>query len=324
VKLRKSPFEEDGLLFANNWGKGSKRTLRSLVGMIAPSSDVTISTDEFGDASEPIQAGDWLTISDDRLLNRVFGLSDQAPNRQASIGLSELRDEDGRIYGRARIEPGHIWSNTGVITVDGLAASSMRSIAGILVGIETTASRNSARPIAPQPVLAAWASEQALAHEAASLPDEDKALAAETILACGGDIAGLPFIFWEGEWLSTAQFGDKVRDKDEFTLHIGIIEHEDDDDVTKRDFSSSFSQSKKIARTSSSQYASTPEWASSVAKDKGVTAQALIEGILVTEWSAAETDTDNVVVGEVNGADIYREVVVYTRGGHEEEVEAEI
>src|SRR3546814_12987258 len=89
--------------------------------------------------------------------------------------LRELRDEDGKLYGRARLDAGNHWRKCGLIIVDGLAASKIGSIAGILIGVETTASRNSASPIVPAPVLASWSSEQANILTAAEKPDLEKA-----------------------------------------------------------------------------------------------------------------------------------------------------
>src|SRR3546814_17286611 len=65
--------------------------------------------------------------------------------------LRELRDEDGKLYGRARLDAGNHWRKCGLIIVDGLAASKIGSIAGILIGVEPKASRNSERPIVHPP-----------------------------------------------------------------------------------------------------------------------------------------------------------------------------
>src|SRR3546814_15248859 len=84
--------------------------------------------------------------------------------------LRELRDEDGKLYGRARLDAGNHWRKCGLIIVDGLAASKIGSIAGILIGVETTASRNSASPIVHAPLPASWSSEHATLLTAAEIP----------------------------------------------------------------------------------------------------------------------------------------------------------
>ena len=71
------------------------------------------------------------------------------------------------------------------------SATRIGLIAGVLIGIETTASRNTALPIVPAPVLAAWASEQALALKKPRCPiakrqEQPKSLSPseETLLVC--------------------------------------------------------------------------------------------------------------------------------------------
>src|SRR5690606_38078347 len=117
----------------------------------------------------------------------------------------------------------------GLVTVDGLAASKLELIDGILIGSETTASRNSALPIVPAPVLAAWSSAQALAFQSAEVSDLEKAKVAAVVLACGGDIAELPIVFWQKKWMTALQFTTEVKALDRFVVHQGEISHDEDD-----------------------------------------------------------------------------------------------
>src|SRR3546814_5155129 len=143
---------------------------------------ITVNQDD--EPSGETAAADWLDVKSSTLLNRIMGgedgdEDDDEPYKPANEcdELRELRDEVGKLYGRARLDAGNHWRKCGVISVDGLAASKIGSIAGILIGVETTASRNSASPIVPAPVLASWSSEQATILTAAEIPDAEKAQA---------------------------------------------------------------------------------------------------------------------------------------------------
>ncbi|GAB5373820.1 MAG: hypothetical protein AcusKO_02820 [Acuticoccus sp.] len=122
-------------------------------------------------------------------------------------------------------------------------------VAGILVGVETTASRNSASPIVPAPVLASWSSEQAILIGSAELPDAEKARAAAIIMRCGGDFAELPVVWLQEKWMTALEFAQAIKPLCRLEVHGGSISHDDDDDVTKRVFESSFTAYAKIAQT---------------------------------------------------------------------------
>lgn len=322
VKLRTNPLELDGLLFTRNFLDSQTIKLNVLIAQIAPATDVAIKVVQDGLTIGSTGAGDWLEIKSSTLLNRLSGGSSGVKGKPCRE-LVELRDEDGKIYGRARIEPNTYLSSTGLITVDGLAASKIGLVAGVLIGIETTASRNSADPIVPAPVLAAWASEQALAFELADVSDAEKAKAAEIVLALGGNIAGLPILWWQNEWMSTATFQTTVKELDRFVVYQGDIDHDDDDSVTKRDFVSGFEENSDIGRTTDSKYTSirTTDWIATVTQGKGASPLQIIEGLLSSAWGADDMNNNTMVemedeievVGEVNGSEIYRNVKTYTR-----------
>ena len=132
-------------------------------------------------------------------------------------------------------------------------------------------------------------------------------------MACGGDVAELPIVWWRKEWMSAAQFAAAVEDIEQLIVHHGDISHEDDDDVTKREFEASFEMNANIAQTVSSRNGTiqNTEWIAAVTQGKGTTAIQVIEEILVSAWGAAEYEDDIVVVGEASGSEIYRGVTTY-------------
>ncbi|MBG0809930.1 ATP-binding protein [Methylosinus sp. H3A] len=326
VKLRINPTEPEGLLYCKSHPKAGIDKLDRVVAAIAPATDVAIKVIHDSKRVGSTGAADWLEIDGAALLGRLSG-EDSPGKGKPWLELAELRDEDGRIYGRARVDPG-TWPSNGLITVDGLAATRVGLIAGVLIGIETTASRNTALPIVPAPVLAAWASEQALAFEKADVPDREKARAAEIVLAFGGDIAGLPLILWQGRWMSAAEFTETVKDLNSVLVHQGEISHDDDDTVTKREFEASFEVRGIIAQTTGSNYSSVRKtnWVMAITKGSGTTPHEAIEQLLESAWRDAsnegivmvEVEEDTIVVGEVNGAEIYRDVFIYSRTFNDE------
>lgn len=181
VKLSINPFEPDGLLYRKNpFSKGKVVKLSSVIAAIAPACDVMITVNQDDEPSGETAAADWLEVKSGTLLNRIMGGEDvdeddddASTPANAWDELRELRDENGKLYGRARIDASNQWRKCGLIIVDGLAASKIGSIAGILIGVEKTASRNYASPIVSAPVLASWSSEQATILTAAEIPDAE-------------------------------------------------------------------------------------------------------------------------------------------------------
>jgi len=329
VKLKTNPFEPEGLLYRKTiFDEKQVVRLNSVIAAIAPACDVAITVQQVDEPSGSTAAGDWLEISSGSLLGRITGKEDIAVDSDTPLTsaksweeLTELRDEEGKLYGRARIDVANEWSSSGLLTVDGLAASKIGMVAGILIGVETTASRNSASPIVPAPVLASWSSEQALALAAAEIPDAEKARAAVIVMACGGDVSDLPVVWWQEEWMTASQFAAALDSFDRLVVHEGSISHDDDDDVTKREFESSFKADAQVARTADGRYGRLrgADWITAVTQGSGSTALDVIESLIGDAWGQVESEEDLLVVGEANGAEIYRMVTVYTRAEEEED-----
>lgn len=319
VRLKHSPSEPDGLLYRKDYFTESVAKLGDVIAAIAPACDVAIKVFHDDQLVGSTDAGDWLDIDTTALLARIAGGKSSPDTFSGEAELAELRDEEGRLYGRARIEAASEWYTWGLLTVDGLAASKIGLVSGIFIGVETTASRNSAQPTVPGPVLAAWASEQAIAIAEAAVPDEEKAKAASIVLACGGDIGELPIVLWQDEWTTSADFSEALLDLDRLVIHAGSISHEEDDDVTKRDFEAFFKADAKIARTANGHHGrtQTTDWIAAVTQAKVATPVRAIEKLITAAWGDVESEDDLVVVGEANGSEIHRNVTIYTRPSEE-------
>lgn len=308
----------------------SQQKLKYLVSSIAPSLNVKSEIIEDDIAIGIVEVGDWLNLDENRFFAR---LSASAFSTLKGVGktsgkesrLRTLTGTDGKIYGRATVETSSIlgwWlgnQGQGCISVGGLRATDIPLIRGVLIGQETTVSRNEAVILAPPDVLTKWASEQATLIKEASLPDEDKARGAEVILFFGGEIGDLPFARWKGEWLSTEEMKDALIDLEEIAVLLDdqIQYDEDLDDVHPKAFESSFEESdemifvptnlpgrgmkgyleQSIANPSTQGCPSNPP--------------ELFRKILRDVWEDYEEDSENRIVGYVEGTDIFREVTVF-------------
>lgn len=319
VKLKTNPFEPNGILYVNDPFRRKKALkLSKVIAAIAPACDVMITVTQNDEIEGRTEAGDWLEIEPIALLERITIEDRKSVSfTEAFEKLTELRDEDGRLYGRACIDAtNRIWSNRGLLTVDGLAATRIALVAGILMGVETTASRNSARPIVPASVLASWSSEQAILIRNAEMAKVEKARAAAIVLACGGDITELPIVWWKEEWMTASQFLNAVKQLDEFIIYEGIIVHESYDDVSSTNFEFSFKAKPDIAQTVdlASELINGANWIAAVTQGRGSSPQKMIEELCQRAWGEIITDEiDEYNVGEVNGTEIIRRVVIYER-----------
>ncbi|GAB5373819.1 MAG: hypothetical protein AcusKO_02810 [Acuticoccus sp.] len=110
VRLKTNPFEPNGLLYRKDeLHKNHVTKLGSVIAAIAPACDVSITVTEDNETQGIVAALDWLEISSSRLLNRILASVDiDEPTSTAKPWekLTELRDEDGKLYGRARIDAG--------------------------------------------------------------------------------------------------------------------------------------------------------------------------------------------------------------------------
>ena len=316
VKLKKNPLEPGGLLYR----EGPMRPthvlkLGPMIAAIAPACDVAITVAQDSEPTSGTAAMDWLEISPPKLLNRINGnIADELSFSKALEQLPEIRDDDGKLYGRACIDVNaQSIFTSGLVTVDGLAANKIGLVAGILLGTETTASRNDANPIVPAPVLASWASEQAILIGDSELSDEKKAKAAAIVMACGGDYAELPIILWREEWMTARQFVDAASRLNRLVVHKGLISHEDEDDVTRREFDSCFQADATTAQTVDDVVGyHRAKWIATIAHGSGQTPLEVIKVVLREAWGKVEREwTDDLAVGEVNGTEIMRVVEIY-------------
>jgi hypothetical protein len=132
----------------------------ALCAWLAPALDVDLYVDDGKGGRCVVEASDWLTLDQDRLLRRVLPVWVKAVWRPLGDNLRTLQDPKGGVLGRATLCESSLQG--GIVTVGGFRAGTHFDFTGILLGSAKRAARDRASLLAAPEILAAWASEQAL------------------------------------------------------------------------------------------------------------------------------------------------------------------
>ena len=327
VLLKNDPRQPGGLLSGGRYSK-SPISLSTLVGTVAPNLDVALATRE-EDAIQPItRPGDWLQLTEIELVRRLnpFLALPESDGRRAGRGLMQLiSGTDGTVFGRAFINPSEyrLSAGNGWVTIDGLRASRLHNVQGILLGKAITAARDSAQPLAPKEALAQWASKQAQAIFDSVRDEEYQARSAEVVLECGGDIGALKIIKWGSDWLNAEEFEERLRSSEDLVLGFEseFDYDEDRDDVHPREFRDDFEQSDDVAivlqHDGSMQRARNLTWPNVLAGQAKLGEAKVLEFVcdrIARVWGAdLGEDREERVVGRVGCTDITRDMRIFSR-----------
>ena len=245
IKLQTDPHKSSGLLY-NPYEQKSKN-LGELCSSLCPALEVDLFVEEDTETRQIITGGDWKTLNADEFLKRmpVSDLNDNASaedidlfRKKAAKNVRNLKDENGRIVGRALITVGNAhhgekhYDLSGVVTIGGLTACSLTGIAGVLKGIPMRASRDTAKPIVDDDELRHWAEEQSHLIQGLWSDPIHQAACAQYIRLCGGDTGDLPICQNKGHWYSandirkSADLPDSIVLIDRFVIdyrfqHVG-------------------------------------------------------------------------------------------------------
>jgi hypothetical protein len=322
VSPRDDPSKQRGTLWAGPYGD-KPLLLKRVVASVAPSLDVGLACGKTGktDAMRVVVApSDWVSIAETKLLAR---LDPAAKETEKATTLRPMVDVNGTIFGRVGISTSVSpwWDyGSGRVTVSGLRANRLYNLDGILAGEAITAARDLAFPIVPKEVLSFWATEQAQLFAEARLADETKAVAAEIVLECGGDIGLLPIVCWASEWLNTKEFAAKVAETDELILNFeGDFRYDEDaDSMHPREFKESFKVDDSIIMV--------PKHDGSIVRARGINnwpgclyekrgeknrLSSLVRNIVHDTWQAKYDEVEEeLVVGKAVGEDVWRSVTI--------------
>lgn len=323
VRLDHDPFSDGGLLHTKRQ-QSKPIALSALVGSLAPNLSVALYVRIGNSEKRLTKPGDWLKISDQRLVARLGGVSEVAGSQKDKL-MRPMKNSQGQVVGRGAVVPEDSWTfrtTGGWITIAGLRATRMRNIAGVVLGEPLTASRDTALPLIDDAGLAAWATEQADLVSKHVKDDETQAKAAEVVLGCGGEIGKLKVARWGSEWLDQHEFFDRVLSRYELVMSLdGDFHYEEDtDDVLPRDFNNSFVMDKDVVivprHEGSVVKNTTTLWPTPREQPVGSKSSlaTFIMGIITKAWGGqAFLDNDTRQVGDVNGARIDRYVDIAIR-----------
>jgi hypothetical protein len=188
--------------------------------------DVDVSIQNPSEQIVLAHASDWLELPGEELLKRVS-------TRFAPRGLSRaLAGSNVRpllngatVVGRAAISPGQ----DGFVVVGGLRSRTHVSVAGILLGESTRASRDEARVLVREDELARWATEQAALILPLDLPLQVKAKCGRLIEALGGEALNFPIAKVRGSWVGFLELVEWSREQES----IIVIDESDEDRAAK-------------------------------------------------------------------------------------------
>jgi hypothetical protein len=321
VCLRDDPRKEHGILWAGRY-VDKPFLLDRVVASVAPSLDVELACTETDAVRVIVAASDWVNIAEPKLLAR---LDPAAKETEKPTTLRPMVDANRTIFGRVGISMNISpwWDHgSGRVTVSGLRANRLWNLDGILAGEAITAARDLALPSVPREVLSGWATEQAQLFAQARVDDETKAVAAEIVLECGGDIGLLPIVSWAGEWLNSEEFAVKAAEAGELILNFdGEFSYDEDaDSMHPRDFKDGFKVADSIVMV--------PKHDGSIVRARGVNwpaslferrsgknrLSALVRKIVHDSWGGDYDESeDDRVVGKAVGESVWRSVTIFSR-----------
>jgi Histidine kinase-, DNA gyrase B-, and HSP90-like ATPase len=133
------------------------RSLDDACRYLCPALDVDLHVDTDDDRQHVIAGGDWLTIDESVLLQRVQRIRDGEHWQGSSLQI--IRDSAGVPLARIAFDP---WGGgDAVLVAGGLRVSSITKIVGVVCVDHTDAARSEGSVVMPRAQISAWASEQA-------------------------------------------------------------------------------------------------------------------------------------------------------------------
>ncbi len=205
-------FSDDDTLnrLYQKYTDGHKIKLAQVCALVAPCLDVSLKVGSEGNLETVIAANDWLSISDEALLERIspFDLiDDYRSSVKLAPTLQLLKTERGVILGRAAIWKGplNMFFARGVVTSGGLLAGILRGVLGVISGHSRRASRDLALPSLSNSMLSEWASRECNARLQEGHSKGVLYRCAQVINALGVEPAGLPIAKTDSGWVTSKE-----------------------------------------------------------------------------------------------------------------------
>lgn len=301
----------------NRWQKDSPRlTFAQACALIAPAIDIDINVLMPGKKRRcVIKVNDWLVLKPLTLLKRVAPSHYEGAEKN-KFGdwshLSELHDHTGRVIGRCAVQPNYYYDNNCIGVVKGLRAGIIEGMAGVVNSRpQNDLARKTAIPDISLFAVKQWAEDQKkklLAHG----PISQKASA--LLARFGASYEGLTIGSFGGGNVTFEEFVVALKTASSIMVYDGYVEHEDDDEVLKRDFEDNFIADGFLLELTISR---APSWLNdiddnSICRDSW-SLDATYEYAINEAWGEVDWSESKELVGSVGGADIYRRCRVATK-----------
>ena len=295
----------------------------------APAIDINLYFRSSGEARRlAVKANDWQTIEPIELLKRIapehyeHAVNDKFGHWKH---LSGIYDNTGKIAGRCAIRSStssfFLRSDVGVGVVKGIFAGTIQGLAGVIFSKpQNDLARKSAIPDVTLSELQRWAEEQkGMILKRVQIDENDSALLARF----GVEHTNLTFGKLGGLSLSYGEFVETIQQLNSIKVHDENVEHDDDDDVLRRDFDKYFEADEHLLELASQL---NPDWVEKI--DDGTidriswSLDVALQSALMNAWGEVnwENNTEDVV-GTVNGADITRYCRIASRKSNLSDIE---
>jgi hypothetical protein len=224
-------LDDQGIVAAAKAIAKGKANLRTIIGALAPTSDVTIEVD----GATVVRANDWTKISPATLCNRYLPFLDRPRPvlNYVSRVMQPIKDAEGKLMGRACIYPSWEFSPVAVVTIGGMSAAGVTNIMGVLKGAPATVARDEATVSFEAHSLSGWATEQGKLLKKEKLGPETESNIAEIIVECGGDPTNLFIAKMGNDWYTQQSLATLLRGLGRVTVYFGEISREDDDEFSE-------------------------------------------------------------------------------------------
>jgi hypothetical protein len=312
----KDPFSD---VFAQhtktNVLESGEKLLGALVTRLCPASSVELTTQfDSQSAVTAVKPDDWMTISAEALCNRTGS---------SNYNLRPVVADNGRMIGRVAISS-DVFLQGASITYQGIACGRVFGLAGI---VEAKSNNFDARRVKATPAgtLAEW---RKWAEGLAVMP-----LPLEHRIRLHPLLPNWDLSVWimERRELTLKAILQHIADMDEILLHEGEVERDGDEEISEDRFEREFEPLSNLIcypnlRPRQASSLGLPEY---FGRD-GVDAFPWFVGIspmdyaiifrkyLLEIWPDYEEDTEECIVGDVDGMEITREVAIFRRSAPED------
>lgn len=300
-----------------SWFKDSHITFTQACARLAPALDIDLYVRQTGaERMKIVEANDWLSLPAIELLRRIApDTFERADHKKFGpwAHMDEIRGPDGKVVGRCAVRPLHHFfpkANPGTGVVKGLLAGDVPGITGVIfVKPQTDLARQDAIPDISISELTNWAQGQKqllINHRAI---DEDNSA---QLVGFGVTHSGMVLGKLSGHPLSYEEFVIEVSHLSKILVHDGEVGYDEDDEVLPRDFNGNFGPNEALLEIGLAQV---PDWLNEIADeatDRSTWSRDyVLNRALADAWGKHESSKEKqVVVGTVNGCDIWRECTV--------------